>query len=86
MDLGKVLDIIGETDKVLSGEGYPELERNGDFTLQIRVTTEDMLYMDRELYLKTNGSMDGYVKGDEIRMEMYGINVVISDGKNIMKK
>ena len=81
-NLENILSIIEEVDKALSGAGYPEMDRNGDFTLYIRVSDNELPYIDRELYFKTNGTMDGYNKADDVRMEMYGISVVISTGDN----
>lgn len=75
MVLNDIYIIAESIDNALSKTNRPQERDDGRHTVTISlgVTPYEIQMIDRELYYRTNGSMEGHKPSDEVSIELYGI-------------
>ena len=70
MTIDNLIDIAAElsVNEVLIKEGLE---------IVYKISIVELEKMDKELYLKNNGTMDGWEKSETLRLPIFGINFVL---------
>ena len=76
MVLNDIYIIAESIDSALAKTNRPQERGDGRHTITVSlgVTPYEIQMIDRELYYRTNGNMEGHNPSDEVSIEIYGIN------------
>lgn len=80
MVLNDIYIIAESIDGALAKTNRPQEREDGRHTVTVSLgmTPYEIQMIDRELYYRTNGNMEGHIPSDEVSIEIYGINFELS--------